>query len=151
MTHDWHPDKRIRIVIEDDIREADAASHKLDDYIRGLVPGEFRNDERRRAHRAEVDINALIAVRRKGNELIFAPAVIKNISATGLLLELVDKGHFPAGIPDYMERFEVNFFLPGDGAPVTIECRPKRIRIDEHIAIGAEFSNTPSEPQRYPM
>lgn len=97
--------------------------------------------ERRRGVRYEMHQSAVIQIMCNDDTVVCLPAVIRNISLSGLLLEILDKGHVYSDMLDTIDHFSVLFILPGEDAPMVIDCHPKRMELRRHVRVGAEFSS----------
>lgn len=146
------PYKRIlRVVLRENVSLTEGWFAPLEAFIASLEPDESKPEDRREANRQAVELAAIIRLQKKGNEVIYLPAKMKNISTTGVMLEVLDKGHIIAEAAGEIEQFMVSFQVPGTTEPLTLECHPKRLEFNHLIGVGAEFASVGSSPQRFVM
>lgn len=147
-----HYAKILRVVLKEDVVLSNGWPEAIRKYLDSL-DGEHPTNpvERRRAERQEVELRAIIRVQKKGNEVVYLPAIMKNISASGVMLEVQDKGHIMVGSTEDIEQFIVSFVVPGESEPVSVECLPRRLVIKEMVGVGAEFASLSTKPQKYVM
>ncbi|QGY39196.1 hypothetical protein GM415_03335 [Pseudodesulfovibrio cashew] len=151
MSLDKQCRKYLQVVIRENLRLSGVRPDAVEAFRRCLDAGNADEEERRGSVRRSVTLRAVIYVQKRGNEIFCLPAVIRNISASGVMLEVEDKGHLFARAIDEIEMFTVSFCLSGDAEPMTIECQPRHIEVSEIVGIGAEFSSLDGRSQRYLM
>ncbi len=142
--------KLIQIVVKERLAlgEHPEAQRYIEERTAGLPSVK---DDRRRAARVEVELPAVVMLHNEGNEFVCLPAQIKNISMSGVLLEIADKGHLYTDTLGRIERFIISFFVPGETAPVAIECQPKRLEMKYKLEVGAQFFRDELKSQRFLM
>lgn len=101
------------------------------------------SNDRRQGVRYEMHQSAVIQIVCSDGDVVCLPAVIRNISFSGLMLEIQDKGHVYAGMVDSIVHFSVLFIIPGRDEPVAIDCQPKRMELSRQVRVGAEFTSCP--------
>jgi len=147
-----HYAKILRVVLKRDIATSDGWPSAVQHYLDSLTEG-YANEsgERRNSQRQDMEICAVIRLQKKGNEVLYLPAKIKNMSASGVMVELEDKGHIMVSSMDSIEQFLVCFEVPGEKELVTVECLPRRLEIAELVGVGAEFAELEAAPHKYVM
>lgn len=152
MKPDAHYAKILRVLLKEDVTATDGWLDPLQGYLNSLEEGESGDAaERRYAQRQPVELEAVIRLRKKGNEVIYLPAIMKNISALGLMLDIQDKGHIMVSGMEDVEQFLVSFVVPGEAEPVTVECRPTRLEVRELVGVGARFISLEGKPTKFVM
>lgn len=144
--------KKLRVVVKENIASGENRPGVVQEYLDSLhSQNPNYAGERRREQRIEVELRAIIHLHKWNNEVAYLPAMIRNISASGAMLEIMDKGHILAEAMDQIERFAISFFVPGEAEPVMVECQPRRIEVDNLVGVGAEFTSLSGPDQRYIM
>lgn len=111
------------------------------------------DDERRKDIRHSTVIPCIIRISRKGNEILVLNGVIRNISPSGMLLELRDKGHLYTAMFREIEAFQVSLIL-NDNTVTCVECFPRHIEDHDQLAIGVRVGteeDPPCENMRFLM
>ncbi|WBF67437.1 hypothetical protein LN040_17290 [Desulfovibrio subterraneus] len=110
------------------------------------------DDERRKDIRHSTVIPCIIRISRKGNEILVLNGVIRNISTSGMLLELRDKGHLYTAMFREIEAFQVSLIL-NDNTVTCVECFPRHIEDNDQLAIGVRVGaeDPPCENMRFLM
>ena len=147
-----HYAKILRVVLREDVVLSRCWPESVRNYLASMKKGGgSASVERRQAKRQPVELRAIIRLQKRGNEVVYLPAIMKNISATGVMLEVKDKGHLMPGTLENIEQFIVSFSLPGETEPVTVECLPRRLEINEMVGVGVEFASLSAKPHKYVM
>lgn len=147
-----HYAKILRVVLKEDVVLSNGWPEAVKNYLESLEDDHASGKvERRSSKRQPVELRAIIRLQKKGNEVVYLPAIMKNISKTGVMLEVQDKGHIMAGSMDSIEQFVVSFVLPDELEPVTVECLPRRLEVNELVGVGAEFASLAEKMQKYVM
>lgn|GEM_PF-1078251 len=99
----------------------------------------FDNEGRRQGTRYEVSQQAVVQIFSSEGEIVCLPAMIKNISLSGVLLEIRDKGHVYLDMLESIEHFNLIFVIPGEKNPVVLDCSPARMELSSQVIVGAVF------------
>lgn len=152
MKSENHYAKILRVVLKNDVVMKKDWNGTLQEFV-GALGGRNVADsgERRHSQRQPVRLEAVIRIQKRNNEVVYLPAIMKNISGSGVMLEIQDKGHIIVGSLNDIEQFLVSFVVPGQANPVMVECFPRRLEINELVGVGAEFAELDSEPHKYVM
>jgi len=147
-----HYAKILRVVLREDVVLSNGWPEAVRNYLESVGnDADTGSVERRGSQRQPVELRAIIRLQKKGNEVVYLPAIMKNISRSGVMLEVQDKGHIVAGALDNIEQFIVSFVLPDELEPVTVECLPRRLEINELVGVGAEFASLAEKMSKYVM
>lgn len=121
-----------------------AAGRCVSDAVLRLIRAVMQEDpsvdgaDRRHGDRYEVAQQAVVQLFSGEREVVCLPALIKNISLSGVLLEIVDKGHVWMDMLESIEHFNLIFVIPGESEPVVLDCSPARMDLSSHV-VGAVF------------
>jgi len=152
MKSENHYAKILRVVLKNDVVMKKDWNSTLQEFLGSLGGGNVADSgERRHSQRQPVKLEAVIRIQKRNNEVVYLPAIMKNISGSGVMLEIQDKGHIIVGSLNDIEQFLVSFVVPGQANPVMVECFPRRLEINELVGVGAEFAELDSELHKYVM
>ncbi|GFM37290.1 PilZ domain-containing protein [Desulfovibrio psychrotolerans] len=101
--------------------------------------------DKRRYSRHSTAIPCVAHIARKGNQVIVLTGTIRNISTSGMLLELRDKGHLYAAMFREIESFQVSLILEGD-IVACVDCLPRHIEDAEELMIGVQVNDEDAHP-----
>lgn len=101
--------------------------------------------DKRRYTRHSTAIPCVAHIARKGNQVIVLTGTIRNISASGMLLELRDKGHLYTAMFREIESFQVSLILEGNIA-ACVDCHPRHIEDAEDLVIGVQVNDDTAHP-----
>ncbi|MFV0348163.1 MAG: hypothetical protein ACK5JO_06210 [Halodesulfovibrio sp.] len=135
--------QRIQLGVDRQLNENEPFTRLVNRMWPDISP-DAPDDERRKDARHSTVIPCIIRISRKGNEILVLNGVIRNISTSGMLLELRDKGHLHTAMFREIEAFQVSLIL-SDNTVTCVECFPRHIEDHEQLAIGVQVGN--EDPQ----
>jgi hypothetical protein len=95
--------------------------------------------QNRRHPRKEVSLPAFISTEGSGAPY---PSMILDFSLGGLRLSLPKEASINIQVDDQMTHINVLFTVPGEKTPVTVTCKPNRIRhSNEDTEVAAAFAD----------
>lgn len=122
----------------------------IEDVISSLKESQVPQAEgRRRDQRWAVNMMGVVQIFLQNEEVAYLPVMICNISRSGILLELVDKGYLHENMLHEIDEFNLLFLPPGQTKVISVVCQPRRVEVNNSVLMGASFLH--AEEDDFPL